>query len=40
MDHIIAGKDIVATYVIAARVMGFEPIEISHIRRAFENEKA
>jgi len=37
MDLVIAGKDIVATDAIAARVMGFEPREIAHIRKA--NEK-
>ena len=36
MDLIIAGKDVVATDATAARVMGFEPMEISHIRRAYE----
>ncbi len=36
MDLIIAGKDVVATDSTAARIMGFEPMEISHIRRAFE----
>ena len=36
MDLIIAGKDVVATDSTAARVMGFEPMEISHIRRAYE----
>jgi uncharacterized protein (DUF362 family) len=35
MDLIIAGKDVVATDATAARVMGFEPMEISHIRRAY-----
>ncbi len=34
MDLIIAGKDVVATDATAARVMGFDPIEISHIRKA------
>ena len=34
MDLIIAGKDVVATDAVGARVMGFEPAEISHIRRA------
>ena len=34
MDLIIAGKDVVATDATAARVMGFEPAEISHIRTA------
>jgi uncharacterized protein (DUF362 family) len=36
MDLIIAGKDVVATDATAARAMGFEPKEISHIRRAGE----
>ena len=36
MDLIIAGKDVVATDATGARVMGFEPKEISHIRRASE----
>lgn len=36
MDLIIAGKDVVATDATAARVMGFEPLEIAHIRRAYE----
>ena len=36
MDLIIAGKDVVATDATAARVMGFEPLEISHVRRAYE----
>ena len=34
MDLIIAGKDVVATDATAARVMGFDPHEISHIRTA------
>ena len=34
MDLIIAGKDVVATDATAARVMGFDPMEISHIRTA------
>ena len=34
MDLIIAGKDVVATDATAARVMGFDPSEISHIRTA------
>jgi uncharacterized protein (DUF362 family) len=38
MDLIIAGKDVVATDATAARVMGFDPHEISHIRRAHEKE--
>jgi uncharacterized protein (DUF362 family) len=36
MDLIIAGKDVVATDATAARVMGFDPWEISHIRKAHE----
>ena len=36
MDLIIAGKDVVATDATAARVMGFESMEISHIRRAYK----
>jgi uncharacterized protein (DUF362 family) len=36
MDLIIAGKDVVATDATASRIMGFEPIEITHIRKAFE----
>ena len=34
MDLIIAGKNVVATDATAARVMGFDPKEISHIRTA------
>ena len=34
MDLIIAGKDVVATDATTARVMGFDPAEISHIRTA------
>jgi uncharacterized protein (DUF362 family) len=34
MDLIIAGKDVIATDATAARVMGFDPHEISHIRTA------
>jgi uncharacterized protein (DUF362 family) len=37
MDLTIAGKDPVATDATGARVMGFDPHEISHIRKA--NEK-
>jgi uncharacterized protein (DUF362 family) len=37
MDLIIAGKDPVATDATGARIMGFDPHEISHIRKA--NEK-
>ena len=36
MDLIIAGKDVVATDATAARIMGFEPAEIAHIRKAYE----
>lgn len=36
MDLIIAGKDPVATDATASRIMGFDPHEISHIRRAHE----
>ena len=36
MNLIIAGKDVVATDATAARVMGFNPYEITHIRKAFE----
>jgi uncharacterized protein (DUF362 family) len=36
MNLIIAGKDVVATDASAARAMGFDPKEISHIRRAGE----
>lgn len=36
MNIIIAGKDVVATDATAARVMGFNPYEISHIRKAYE----
>jgi uncharacterized protein (DUF362 family) len=36
MDLIIVGNDVVATDATAARVMGFEPMEIAHIRRAYE----
>jgi uncharacterized protein (DUF362 family) len=34
MDLIIAGKDVVATDATGARIMGFDPHEISHIRTA------
>jgi uncharacterized protein (DUF362 family) len=34
MDVIIAGKDVVATDATGARVMGIDPMEISHIRTA------
>ena len=36
MNLIIAGRDVVATDATAARVMGFNPDEIKHIRRAYE----
>ena len=36
MNLIIAGRDPVATDATAARVMGFNPYEITHIRKAFE----
>jgi uncharacterized protein (DUF362 family) len=36
MDVIIAGKDVVATDATATRIMGFEPREINHIRKAYE----
>jgi uncharacterized protein (DUF362 family) len=36
MDLIIAGKDVVATDATASRIMGFDPMEIAHIRRAYE----
>ena len=36
MNLIIAGRDVVATDATAARVMGFNPFEIKHIRKAFE----
>ena len=36
MDLIIAGKDVVATDATAARAMGLDPHQISHIRRATE----
>jgi uncharacterized protein (DUF362 family) len=38
MDLIIAGKDSVATDATGARIMGFDPHEISHIRRANEKD--
>lgn len=37
MDTIIAGADPVATDATAARIMGFDPHAIKHIRRAHEN---
>lgn len=36
MDLVIAGKDVVATDATAAKAMGFEPMEIAHIRKAYE----
>jgi uncharacterized protein (DUF362 family) len=36
MNLIIAGTDAVATDATAARVMGFNPYEIKHIRKAYE----
>jgi uncharacterized protein (DUF362 family) len=36
MDLIIAGNDPVATDATACRVMGFDPHEISHVRKAYE----
>lgn len=36
MDLIIAGKDVVAADATGARVMGFDPHQISHIRTAAE----
>jgi uncharacterized protein (DUF362 family) len=36
MNLIVAGKDVVATDSTAARAMGFDPHEISHIRTAAE----
>jgi len=36
MNLIIAGTDPVATDATAARIMGFNPYEITHIRKAFE----
>ena len=36
MDLIIAGKDVVATDATAARTMGLDPMEISHIRTAYQ----
>ncbi len=36
MDLIIAGTDPVATDATAARIMGFNPYEITHIRKAYE----
>src|SRR5208283_1469155 len=36
MDLIVSGKDVVATDATTARAMGFDPKEISHIRKAGE----
>lgn len=36
MDLIITGKDVVGTDATACRVMGFEPMEIAHIRKAYQ----
>jgi len=36
MDLIIAGKDVVAVDATACRIMGIEPTEIYHIKRAYE----
>jgi uncharacterized protein (DUF362 family) len=36
MDLVIAGDDVVATDAIAARVMGFDPNRIYHVRRCCE----
>jgi len=36
MDLVIAGEDVVATDATAARVMGFDPNRIHHIRRSCE----
>jgi uncharacterized protein (DUF362 family) len=36
MNLIIAGTDVVATDATAARIMGFNPYEINHIRKAYE----
>jgi len=38
MDLIIAGRDGVAVDATACRVMGIDPSEIYHIRRAYEKE--
>jgi uncharacterized protein (DUF362 family) len=38
MDLIIAGRDVVAVDATACRVMGIDPSEIYHIRRAYEKE--
>ncbi len=36
MDLVLAGEDVVATDATAARVMGFDPKRIFHIRRSYE----
>jgi uncharacterized protein (DUF362 family) len=36
MDLLVAGRDVVAVDATACRVMGIEPAEIHHIRRAYE----
>lgn len=36
MDLVIAGKDVVAADAITSRIMGFDPMEIYHIRRVAE----
>ena len=36
MDLVVAGRDIVATDVVATRVMGFDPRSIRHISMAIE----
>jgi len=38
MDTIIAGRDVVATDATAARIMGFDPHMVGHIRMAHEKE--
>jgi uncharacterized protein (DUF362 family) len=38
MDLIIAGTDVVATDAIVARIMGFDPNQIKHIRTAAQKE--
>lgn len=38
MDLIIAGTDVVATDSVASQVMGMNPHNIKHIRRAYEKE--
>jgi len=35
---VIAGKDVVSTDMITSKVMGFDPYEIYHIKRAAEKE--